>query len=227
MSVPTRPTLHLSYAAALDWLECPPFGTVMDRQGSDRWDGVSEAFGWFLDEPGGRPVGFKVVDFSVFDADAHSEIFGGPRFDAPALGLRDVSAGEIVLAAKPFLGGEDTIDRVYFDMAMGEVGEQALGFWLWSLQAGNLMAHYGAGYTLLDLGRVHEAYRHLRAYTELVEKDAWAWAYRAKAAAALNERDEAIQCCRRAIELEAETDEETDAEELLADLAGGRGAGER
>lgn len=216
--LPTRPVLHLSYAAALDWLECPPFGTVMDRQGPDRWVGVDETFGWFLDAPVGQVVGFKVHDFSTFDADEFPEIFDGPRFDVPALGLRDVSAGEIVLAAKPFLDGDDTIDRVYFDAAMGEEGQKALDFWLWSLQAGNGMAHYGAGYTLLDLGRNHEAYRHLRAYTELVPLDPWAWAYRAKAAAALGERDEAVTCCERALELEKETGEETDADELLETL---------
>ena len=29
------------------------------------------------------------------------------------------------------------------------------------------MAHFGLGYTLYDLGRFQEAYRHLRHYTEI------------------------------------------------------------
>ena len=215
-----RPVLHLSYAAGLDWLECAPLGVVMDRQGSDRWEGVSDKFGWFLAEPGGPIIGFKIVDFSEFDAEAEAAIFSGPRFDVAALGLRDVSAGEIVLAALPFLDGCDTIDRVYFDAAIGADGDEALGHWIAALQAGNSMAHYGAGYTLLELGRDHDAYRHLRAYTELVPRDPWAWAYRARAALAIGERAEARSCCERAIEMEEVYDEETDAAELLEEIDG-------
>ena len=191
----------------------------MDRQGSDRWEGVSDNFGWFLAEPGGGPIiGFKVVDFSDFDAEAEAAIFAGPRFDIPALGLRNVSAGEIVLAAAPFLGGRDTIDRLYFDAAIDADGDEALHHWIAALQAGNSMAHYGAGYTLLELGRDHEAYRHLRAYTDVVPRDPWAWAYRARAALAIGERAEARSCCERAIEMEEVYGEETDAAELLEEL---------
>ena len=211
-----RPSLHLSYAAGLDWLECAPLGVVMDRQGSDRWRGVTDKFGWFLDEPHGAVIGFKVVDFSEFEP--VEEIFDGPHFDVPALGLRDVSAGEIVLAAVPFLDGRDTVDRLHFDAAMSTKGEKALFHWTAALQAGNSMAHYGAGYTLLDLGRPHEAYRHLRNYTEVVPRDAWAWAYRARAALALGERAEAVGCLERAIAHEEVYGEETDAHELLAQL---------
>ena len=218
----TGPALFLSFDVDLDWLECAPFGVVMDRQGPDRWRGVTAQFGWFLQAPGGAPIGFKVLDFSALDADDRelAGIFSGPRFDVPALGLRAVSAGEILLAAPAFLRGESTVDRRFFDAALGASGEEALSYWTGALQAGNCMAHYGAGYTLLDLGRNHEAYRHLRAYTELVAADAWAWAYRAKAAAALGEGAEAIRCCERALELEERYGEETDAGALLAGLSG-------
>jgi tetratricopeptide (TPR) repeat protein len=218
----SRPTLFLSYDRDFDWLECAAFGVVMDRQGADRWRGVSENFGWFLATPGGAPIGFKVLEFSQVDPehDELTEIFSGPRFDVPALGLHDITAGEI-LAAPSFLAGESTVDRHFFDAAMGAHGEEALSYWTGALQAGNCMAHYGAGYTLLSLGRPHEAYRHLRAYTELVAADAWAWAYRAKAAVALGEVAEAIACSERAIELEREYGEETDAGRLLDELRRG------
>jgi hypothetical protein len=124
----TSAPLHLSYDEHLDWLEATPFGTVMDRQGADRWRGVSERFGFFLDRPEGAEIGFKVVEFSQFDPDdaTVSEIFGGPLFDAPTLGLRDVSAGEIVLAAVPFVDGTSTVDRLFFTDAIAAEGEQAL-----------------------------------------------------------------------------------------------------
>ena len=216
----TLPVLHLSYDADLDWLEASPLGVVMDRQGHDRWRGVTERVGYFLDAANGEEIGFKVTDLSAFDAgeEDHDELFTGPRFDAPVLGLSAVTAGEVILACVPFLDGESTIDRVYFAAAMGEQGTAALALWRAALQAGNCMAHYGAGYTLLELGRHHLAYRHLRAYTELVPRDPWAWTYRARAAAGLGERAEAITCCRRAIELESVYGEETDAGDLLEEL---------
>lgn len=212
--------LHISYDDELDWLEATPFGMVMDRQGHDRWRGVSDTFGFFLDRPGGDAIGFRVVDFSSFDAEAPEvkEIFSGPRFDAPTLGLIGVSAGAIVLAAVPFVDGASTIDRMFFQDAMGSSGEAALGLWLGSLQAGNLMAHYGAGYTLLGLDRPRLAYQHLRFYTELVPADAWAWAYRARAALAMGDPAEARSSCEQAIRAEGEYGEETDAAELLAEL---------
>lgn len=215
-------TAFLSYDVDLDWLEVAPYGTVLDRQGPDRWRAVCDQLGYFLDGPGGEPVGFRLVEFTEFDPDdpAVDEIFGGPRFTVPALALRDATAGEVVIAARALLDGRSTIDRRYFDAAVASQGEQALELWVAALQAGNSMAHYGAGYTLLGLGRVHEAYRHLRHYTELVSADPWAWAYRGRAAAALGETREAIACCEKAIEREAVYGEETDAEDLLRSLVG-------
>jgi hypothetical protein len=80
-----------------------------------------------------------------------------------------------VLAARPFLGGRSTINRVYFNAAMRAEGPEAEELWRYCLQSGDLMAHYSLEYTLYELGRYHEAYRHLRAYTELVPADGWAW----------------------------------------------------
>lgn len=215
-----RTPLFLSYDEDLDWLEAGPFGTVMDRQGHDRWRGVNERFGYFLDQPEGSEVGFKVIGFSVFRAEDPElvEIFDEPRFTAPVLGLREATAGEILLAARPFLGGSSTVDREFFNAAMDADGEEALAYWSAALQSGNAMAHYGAGYTLLELGRDYEAYRHLRAYTEHVARDAWAWDYRARACVALGETAEAIACCERALAIEVETGEQTEAQGLLERL---------
>lgn len=93
--------LFLSYDDKLDWLTLIKFGRVENAQPRDRWRGVSESFGYVLDGPDGSEVGFKVLRFSGFDPeDAEvAEIWEDPRFDVPALGLRDSTAGEIVLAA--------------------------------------------------------------------------------------------------------------------------------
>ncbi len=80
------------------------------------------------------------------------------------------------------------------------------------------MAHFALGYTLYELGRFHEAYRHLRHYTEIAPFHSWNWCWLGKAAAALGEVDEARAAYRRALELEDEGYDETDARSLLDDL---------
>lgn len=215
-------TTFLSYDADLDWIEVAPYGVVLDRQGHDRWHGVCDRFGYFLDAPDGQVIGFRLVEVGEFDPDAPelATIFEGPRFTVPVLALVDATAGEVVLAARGMLGGESTLDRRFFDVAVASEGEEALAHWVHALQAGCGLAHYGAGYTLLELGRPREAYRHLRHYTSLVDADAWAWAYRGRAAAELGFVDEAVDCCRRALEREEVYGEETDAAELLRRLVG-------
>jgi Flp pilus assembly protein TadD len=81
------------------------------------------------------------------------------------------------------------------------------------------MAHFGLGYTLFDLGRHHEAYRHLRHYTEIAPAGAWNWCWLGRAAEAIGEVAEARAAYERAIALSEEGDYDTDAAELLAALA--------
>jgi hypothetical protein len=104
------PRLYVSYDRDLDWLMAFEFGCVDDAQVPEHWRGVSEAFGYLDDSPGGRTVGFKVLDFSVFDAEdpAVAEIWDEPRFHAPMLGLLNASAGEVVLAARTHFGGRSS-----------------------------------------------------------------------------------------------------------------------
>ncbi|MDP9439260.1 MAG: tetratricopeptide repeat protein, partial [Actinomycetota bacterium] len=102
--------------------------------------------------------------------------------------------------------------------AMRAEGEEAEGLWRYCLQSGDLMAHYALGYTLYELGRHREAYRHLRAYAELVPSDGWAWCWLGKAAEAIGEREEARSAYEEAIALDGD---ETDAPELLVLLLDG------
>ena len=209
--------MFLSYDEHLDWLTLIEFGRVENAQPKDHWRGVSESFGYILRHSDGPEIGLKIPDFSAFDPEDPevAEIWEGPRFDVPVLGLRDSTAGEIVLAARPFLRGRSTINRVYFNAAMQTEGGEAEELWRYCLQSGDLMAHYGLGYTLYELGRYREAYRHLRAYTELVPADRWAWCWLGKACEAMGDVEEARSTFEKAIELDGD---ETDAPELLANL---------
>ena len=121
--------LFLSYDEHLDWLTLIEFGQVENAQPRDHWREVNESFGYLLRQPGGPEIGFKILGFSEFDPeDAEvSEIWEGPGFDVPTLGLRNSTAGEIVLAAHPFLGGCSTINRLYFNRAMQTEGVEAQG----------------------------------------------------------------------------------------------------
>lgn len=214
------PRLYLNHIADFDWLIALEFGLVDDAQPPENWRGVSESFGFLHREPGGPEVGFKLVDFSEFDAEAPdvAEIWGAPHFDAPVLGLRNVPAGEIVLAARALFGEDSSINRQFFSAAIAAEGEEALALWLACLQAGDAMAHFGLGYALYDLGRYQEAYRHLRHYTEIAPCGSWNWCWLGKAAQVLGETGEARAAYERALELERRGDQETDADELLATL---------
>lgn len=214
------PRIYLSHLADADWLIGVEFGRVDDGQADELWEGVSERFGFLRSAPGGPVVGFKVLDFSEFDAEDPevAAIWDQPHFEVPLLGLPDSSAGEIVLAARALLGGRNTVNRDYFSAAIAAQHadpEEALWLWLACLQAGDSMAHFALGYTLYELGRHREAYRHLRYYAQISPAAAWNWCWLGKAAEAIGELAEARAAYERAIELD---EDETDAPELLAAL---------
>ena len=211
------PNLYLSYDDGLDWLMCFEFGRTDDGHHPQAWLGVSDSFGYMLARPGGRVVGFKVLDFSAFDAQEEKGIWTAPLFHCPALGLRRASAGEICIAAAAQLDGS-TLNRKLFNQAARESDEDAAEIWRRVVEAGDVMGHYGLGTTLLDLGDLHGAYKHLRIYTETARFSPWAWNYRGRVAEAMGHVTEAERCYRRAIELERGRGEQTDSEERLAEL---------
>jgi hypothetical protein len=95
----TQPRLYINHAADPDWLIALAFARVDDGQPPDCWEGVSQDFGWLHEGTDGPIVGFKVLNFSAFDAadDEHSAIWTGPRFDAPLVGLTPATAGEFAI----------------------------------------------------------------------------------------------------------------------------------
>jgi tetratricopeptide (TPR) repeat protein len=225
MAVRTRfdiAPLQVSFDQDYDFLNAVEFGIVVDGVHPDRWRPLSERFAYLArDVDDDVEVGFQVKDFSTIDPERDvPAIFEGPRFDVPVLGLAGATAGEILLAAATFLEGESTVNRLLFDSATAARGDEAVTAWKQCLQAGDLTAHYGLGYTLLDLGQYRLAYRHLRYYTELLPDQAWGWSYRGKAAEQLGELVEARECYRRAIALdeELERDEQTTAADDLRAL---------
>jgi tetratricopeptide (TPR) repeat protein len=209
--------LYLNHDADFDWLIALEFGRVADGQPPECWRPVTDAFA-YLDD--GRPLGFCVNGFSELDPNELDALWQPPRFDAPVLGLRAAAAGEIVLAAQAFLQGESTLNRPIFDAATAaDDPHEALEHWTACLQAGDAMAHYGLGYTLHALGRFHESYGHLRHYAEIAPHDSWNLCWLGKAAEAIGELGEARAAYERAVALEREGDEQTEASERLAALA--------
>ena len=214
----TAPVLRLSYDDRTDRLLCLEYGRVDDGLHPDAVDELCEDFNLIRDQPAGRPVGFMVLDFGLFEADAEAELWEGPRFDCPALGLRDASAGMICAAASVYVDG-GTIDTVLFWTAVGESDEEeAVEDWRRVIEAGDLKGHFGIGYTLFALERYTEAYMHLRAYTDLAPYSAWGWNWRGQAALAVGDADQARACFERTLEVEQIEHVETDADERLAAL---------
>lgn len=216
----------LSVDTAWDFLSAIEFGCVDDAQPRAAWRFVGESFA-YLTEPGsGRGIGFRVAGFSEFDPEApeyEAIWWDEPRFDVPLLGCFDATAGEICLAARAFLDEEPTLNRCYFASAVAASSadddvEAARNFQL-CLESGDLMGHYGLGYTLYALGDFHGAHRHLTAYSKIAPRDAWTWCWLGKACLALDQEAEARAALERATEFEQDGDE-TDAGELLAEIEG-------
>ena len=72
--------------------------------------------------------------------------------------------------------------------------EKAEAMWRGCLEAGEMRAHFGLGYTLCDLGRPAEAFGHLAMYTEICPRNSWAWVWRGRAARDMGELAEARSC---------------------------------
>lgn len=145
-------------------------------------------------------------------------VWSGPRFDAPAVSLANASVGEIVLAARARWGDGCSFNHKLFRQATQAEGAKALACWEACLESGDQQAHFGMGYTLIDMDRPHEGYRHLRFYAELAPAHPWVQVWLARGAIAIVETTEAIKALKRAVKLEEAGGVETDAAELLAEL---------
>jgi tetratricopeptide (TPR) repeat protein len=220
--VTTAPlALYINRDADYDWLIALAFGRVLDGQPDDQLVAVGDAFAWVLDHPkAAHVVGFAVDDLTEFDPEQHEALWApnSPRFAAPTLGLDDASAGEVVIATRARYAHRSTPNRDLFDAAVATEGEDALHAWQECLATGDAMAHFGLGYTLVELDRHREAYAHLRFYTQLVPANGWAWCWLGQACEGIGSVDEARRAYATAVELEGDGGFSTDARERLEAL---------
>lgn len=210
-----NPVLYINRDLEYDWLIALEYGRVVDGQPDNHLLRIGEDFAYVLDGAGGKIIGFGVSDLTSSDVDTLPELWGEPHFDAPLLGLRDVPAAAIVLAARARLRNEPTTNRMLFSLASRAEGEEAIALWRQCLESGDSTAHYGLGYTLLELGLARDAYGHLREYVECCPWNAWAWCWLGRAHETLGELTDARVAYERAVALDAE---ETDAPDLLTAL---------
>lgn len=227
MDVPiTDKPLQLTVDRVSDRLIAIEFGRVIDGKGADEYVAVDDDFSYVLSEPHGYVIGFTVDNFASFDAEGVEVIWeGGPFatpavFDVPVLGLEGASAGAIATLAAVVFAGISTADAELFNWAVEieRAGEEKVERWRLCLAAGNLLAHFGLGYSLCEVGRFHQAYTHLRRYTELVPRNSWAWCWLGQACVGCGDPDEARQAFQAALRLERSGSFATDAEERLAAL---------
>jgi tetratricopeptide (TPR) repeat protein len=214
------PRLFISYIPDRDHFVAVEYGRAPEGVAPGAWQDVGESAAFLHDGVGGPIVGFGANHFYSVDLDdpGYAPLWGTVRFTAPLLGLTDASAAEIILNARASLGGRRTLNRRLFDAAVDAQSTdrvRSLRLWLDCLESGDAMAHFGVGYTLYELGKFREAYRHLRHYTELAPGNPWNWRWYGMAAEAIGEAEEAALAYERAIDL---GDAETDADSLLQAL---------
>ncbi len=227
----TRIPLHLTVDPYWDSLTAIAFGRVDDGLPPAQCPVLEEdeRIGFLLDGPGVGPViGFRVAEPHAVDVLAleSEEVWSGPRFVVPALGLVGVSVGEILLAVQArYREDESTADALHFHAAIaagdGDQSDviEAEGNFRLALEAGEMKALFGLGYTLVEAGRPREAYDALRRYTELTPSNAWAWFWLGRACVDMGAEGEARSALERALACEEEGSFDTDAREYLEELS--------
>lgn len=221
VSRPTR--LFINNMPDQDWLIALEFGRVDEGQAPEAWQGVTENFGFMIDQHEGRIVGFKALEVSQIDLSApeYEPLWSGVRFCAPTLALADASAAEVILAARAFFGDRASINRYFFSEAIdAESVKDEVGEWLACVETGDCMAHYGLGVALMNSGSPQLAYKHLRFYTSIAPMEAWAQYWYAQAAIAVDNRDEARVAVRLAVGLASDDNLRAEAGKLLGELEG-------
>ncbi len=221
---PTDTPLHLSVNVTDDWIEAIAFGSVVDARPAHELIEVAAGVRFVLRETDGPVVGFTVHGYADLDLDDLGPLAfdDGPRFGVPVLGFDAATIGEVVLATRARFE-VSTADVCFFTLALQCAGddddlEGAAGHWLSCMEAGDMRATFGLGYTLFDLGRHAEAYTYLRRYTELAPHNSWSWLWVGRACEALGELDEAATAYRTALRREAEGSFHTDARQRLRAL---------
>ncbi len=114
---------HLTVDPVWDLATVIEFGSVWDGQPSELQLALEEdeRLGFLLRESTGPVIGFRVHEPHDLDPETLEawEVWDGPRFSLPQLGLHGVSIGEILLAVRARYGREEpTNDAFYFHLAI-------------------------------------------------------------------------------------------------------------
>lgn len=219
----TRRPLRLSHDAERDTLLACAHGRVPHPCLEDHTAPVSEHLLFLLRRPGGSVIGFAVDGLSRLDVDAHEpDLWDGPRFDVPTLGLRKAAMAEVLLRARTTFAGESTADvlamqasRDHAEEHEHELAERQIRL---ALGTGDLRAHLTLAGCLCAQGRYGEAYDHARIYAELAAADSWGFAWMGRAALELGDLDEARKALKRAVRLERAGSHPTPAGRVLKSI---------
>lgn len=221
----TNQPARISYDADADALLVCEFGTVPEERMDDQYVDLGDRLRFFLRRPRGPVAGFEISELGELDVDGHEhDLWGAPRFRLPALGLRRACIGEIVLRARATFGDRSTADVTAFararELAAMEEHAEAADALRDALDAGELRAHLGLVGALCAQGLYKPAYDHARIFTELAQRNSWAWAWLGRVCVELGERREAEAALRRAVRLERQGSYPTPARKVLRSLAG-------
>ncbi len=215
----TTHPLTISHDLELDYVSALELGTVVDGRPDEEFVEIDQSCALVRRSARGPVIGFVVQEYSDYEIPSEVPLSLEHRFEVPVLGLRKANVVEIVISARATFGQQTTADVAFFDQAVNNQGRRSAEFgWRAALSTGNMKAHFGLGYTLWELGRFQEAYRHLRYYTELAPHNSWALCWFGKACVSLGLEGEARDAFERAIALEESGSFETDADELLRSL---------
>lgn len=199
-----------------------PAGVVVeDWRGDEHATAVEELV--HLVDADGRTVGFTAFPLSDLTPGALADDAGSPRFDAPALGLQGATPQEILHAADRRWGTSASDDVAAFHAAVAAAEddgdlERAASLWARVVDLGDVRGFFGLGYTLLDLGRPHEAYEVLLRYEELTPGNAWSSFYVGRVCERLGVRQQAVSAYRRAVGAQRAGSYATEASERLLAL---------
>jgi hypothetical protein len=159
-------------------------------------------------------VGVSVLGLSVIDVEKSPELWGGPRFDVPILGLRAAGVGEMILAARALFRGRSSVSQAFVLEAAEATGEEAVEIWRCCHEAGDMRRTTGsAGLCTRSATTVRPT--DICATTPSSRRSWWGYG---RTAQALGLEGEARGAYRRAVDLEDAGGPVTGARARLAEL---------
>jgi tetratricopeptide (TPR) repeat protein len=219
MIMPTP--LFINNIPSLDRLVALEYGQVDNGRPPSDLDHATQGVWRHVDGESKEPLGFVVLSLSEcnLDGEEAAVLWGSETYDVPLFGLIEATIAEVISATRANLGKRPTLNRVFFERAVGKSGQEAIEDWRLCLTAGDSMAHFGLGCALCEVGEYREAFQHLRHYAHIAPVIAWNWRWYGYAAEKIGETEEARKAYRQAVAInEQYCQEETDAGELLERL---------